>query len=107
MINRLARIKIYLQRTSNYMSLSNFFVLTLFALTNLFHFTLRWWQAALLLPCILVFLAILGWAEDRLGVLREEQRTYFQRVPQIDDILERLNHIEKLVHKEAHVERPV
>jgi hypothetical protein len=88
LVNRFARVKIYLHRVSGYMGLINFGLLSYLALSNWYGDVIKpgLWTIPFVLT-ILAILAFVGWCEDRLGVLREEQRTYFSRVPQMDDAI--------------------
>ena len=93
MIKRIARYKIYVDRARWYYVLIQFFIIVLIYIETK-GFELDWWYYPLLVIIILVSLIVIGFADRRAGMLKEEQRFYSTENPVIRDIVERLKRLE-------------
>lgn len=43
----------------------------------------------LIIPCVLVFLVLIGYIDDKLGIFTKENELHNDRVPQINELLKK------------------
>ena len=100
MKKRLARFKVYTERSRWYMVY--FQMLLLFALfLSDKGISLIWWQYPLLLVVVACIFIVLGYFEVKLGMMKEEQLKISQENPMLLDILDQLKKLnEKRIEKD-------
>jgi len=93
-IKRLARYKIYIDRSRWYYVLIQFFVIILIYFNTL-DLQLDWWHYPIIFLVTISSMIVAGFIDRRIGMIREEQRFYSTENPVIQDILNRLKEFEK------------
>ena len=100
--NFLIQLKVYMGRTSSYISLINTGMILFLFLSNLERYNVDVDIKDWLLPIFLFGLMgmfLFGYLEDKLGFYRQEQKTTQSRSPYLLEIVERLDKIEKKLDK--------
>ncbi len=100
--NFFIRIKVYIARTGSYISLVNTALILFLFLSNLekYGIDVRIEKWILPLSILGVFSMVLfGFFEERLGFFGEEQKVSYSRNPYMQEIIERLDRIEKKMKK--------
>lgn len=96
------RTKVYISRTGNYISLINTVLILFLFLSGLEKYGIDIRIENLIIPFFIigVFLMILfGFIEEKLGFYGEEQKVSYSRNPYMQNIVERLERIEKKLDK--------
>lgn len=102
MRNFLMRIKVYLARAGSYIALINTTLIIFLFLSNLekYNIDIRIEQWIIPISIIGVIMMILfGFIEEKLGFYGEEQKVSYSRNPYMQDIVKRLDSIEKKLDK--------
>ena len=102
--SKLTHMKVYLSRALGYASLVNMALILFLALSNLEQYGVDIVLEKWLIPIFIVLffvLILLGFLEDKLGFFSEEQKVVNIRNPQMNEILNRLDRLEKKVDKIA------
>lgn len=100
--NLLIQLKVYMGRTSSYISLVNTAMILFLFLSNLEKYEIDIRIEKLILPMFIFGLSLMlffGFLEDRLGFYRQEQKTVQSRSPYFKEIIDRLEKIEKKIQK--------
>jgi hypothetical protein len=100
--NIFIRIKVYMKRTTSYLSMINTAMILFLFLSNLEKYGIDIDIGQLIIPLFILGVALtilFGYIEDRLGFYKEEQRTTQSRSPYFNEIVERLDKIEKNLDK--------
>lgn len=100
--NFLIRLKVYMSRTSSYLSLINTAMILFLFLSNLEKYNYDVEIKDLLIPLFifgLFMMLLFGYLEDRFGFYSQEQRTTQSRSPYMREIIDRLEKIEKKLKK--------
>ena len=100
--NLLIRFKVYMARTSSYLSLINTGMILFIFLSNLERYNIDVDIKDWLLPIFIIGLVgmlAFGYLEDKLGFYREEQKTTQSRNPYFKEIIERLDKIKEQLNK--------
>jgi len=96
--SKLIHAKVYLHRALGYASIVNTALILFLALVSLEKYgidiSLQKWGIPLFISLFIV-LILLGLLEDKLGFFAEEQKVNASRNPQLNDIVKRLDRIEK------------
>ena len=93
LITMLAQNKINITRMSGYISLGQFALVAATWLAVSTALT-QWWYVLPIGVAVVAVILAAGRAEINAGVLEAEQKIYFNAVPQVTEILERLERIE-------------
>ena len=99
--SKLVHAKVFLNRALGYVSLLNMALILFLALSNLEKYNIDIRLESWLLPIFLslfLLLVFIGYIEDKLGFFREEQKVHGVRNPQLTEIIERLDRIEKKIY---------
>lgn len=100
--NLFIRIKVYLARSASYISMVNTAMILFLFLSNLEKYGIDLWIGHLIFPLILLGIILMigfGYIEDKLGFYTQEQKTTQSRSPYLNEILHRLDTIEKKLKK--------
>ena len=101
--NFFIRLKVYMSRTSSYLSLINTAMILFLFLSNLEKYNYDIEIKDMIVPLFILglfMMLLFGYLEDKLGFYRQEQRTTQSRSPYMREMLDRLENIEKkLKHK--------
>ena len=98
----LIKLKVYMARTSSYISLVNTAMILFLFLSNLERYNIDIEIQDMILPIFVVGLfgmLLFGFLEDKLGFYSQEQKTTQSRSPVLNDIVKRLDRIEKKAKK--------
>ena len=95
-VNVYARAKIYTQRMTHYLGL---FRTAGIAILIFQGYDIPLWVAITGFVVMIIAMMGLGWCEDRIGVIKEEQRIYTERNPLIIKVLEELQELRKEIGK--------
>lgn len=96
--SKLVHAKVYLMRALGYASLFNMALILFLALSNLEKYGIDIRLESWLIPIFFLMffvLVLLGYLEDKLGFFSEEQKVHGVRNPQLNEILKRLDRIER------------
>ena len=96
------RLKIYMARTSSYISLVNTAMILFLFLSNLEKYDVDIYIKDWIVPIFgfgLIGMFFFGYLEDKLGFYKQEQRTTQSRSPYLTDIVNRLERIESKLDK--------
>jgi len=95
---KLIRTKLYYQRALGYISIVNSAMLLFLLLSNLEKYGIDLNIEKLFFPILIagvIIMILFGYLEDKLGFLREESYFVSKRNPQMQEIIDRLERIEK------------
>jgi len=95
---KLIRTKLYYQRALGYISIVNSAMLLFLLLSNLEKYGIDINIRQLFFPILIfgvIMLVLFGYLEDRMGFLREETHFVSKRNPDMQEILDRLERMEK------------
>lgn len=100
--SKIVHSKLFIQRSMSYVSIINSAMILFLLLSNLEKYGInirieRWFFPIILIGFIL--LITFGYIEDRLGFHSEESRAATNRNPQMTEIMNRLDRIEKKLDK--------
>ncbi|MBN1502872.1 hypothetical protein JW930_04970 [Candidatus Woesearchaeota archaeon] len=100
--NFLINIKVYISRTSSYLSLLNTAMVLFLFLSNLEKYNIDIRIEDWIIPIFIVVIILIiffGFLEDKLGFYSQEQKTVQSRSPYFKDINERLKRIEEKIER--------
>ncbi|MBR9699059.1 hypothetical protein GOV09_01220 [Candidatus Woesearchaeota archaeon] len=96
--SKLTHAKVFMHRALTYASIINMALILFLALSNLEKYgmdiRLETWGIPIFI-LLIVMLVLLGFLEDRLGFFEEEQKVTAKRNPHLNEIIKRLDRIEK------------
>ena len=96
------RIKVYFSRTAGYISMINTAMILFLFLSNLEKYNIDISIQKWIIPMFVIGvlgMILFGYLEDKFGFFRQEQRRSQSRSPYLNDIVERLERIEKKLNK--------
>lgn len=98
------RWKIYIDRCRMYITYIQFFLLGFlflkeFPLIWTFVITFYYWTMPILLLMFILFSLLIGWAENKLGIIEEEQARISSLNPVLMDIKKDIEEIKKCLEK--------
>ena len=92
MIKRLARWKVYVDRSRWYFVLIQFLMIVImFIESKGFH--LEWWHYPLITISVLVALVVAGFIDRALGIIKSEQEFYAQENPFFQNLMKEIKNI--------------
>ncbi len=98
MRSRIVHAKVFMNRALGYAALVNMALILFLALSNLEKYGIDIMLGKWLIPIFLLLfmgLIFVGYIEDKLGFFKEEQKVSSIRNPQLNDIIKRLERIER------------
>jgi hypothetical protein len=98
----LIKLKIYIARTGNYIGLVNTVLILFLFLSGLEKYGIDIEIEDLILPFFVLgvlLMVLFGFLEEKLGFYGEEQKVAYSRNPYMQDIVERLDRIERKLAK--------
>lgn len=90
--------KLFMQRTMSWLALINSAMIIFLVLSKLQDYGFKIYITAWIIPIFIVFVLLMilfGYIEDKTGFYREESYAAAKRNPFFEDIIERLDRIEK------------
>jgi len=98
----LIQLKVYMSRTSSYISLVNTGMILFLFLSNLEKYNVDIEIKDMIIPIFIIGLMgmfLFGYLEDKLGFYQQEQKTTQSRSPYLKEIIDRLDKVEKKLDK--------
>lgn len=89
MIKRLARWKIYVDRSRWYFVLIQFLMIVVMFIESK-GFILSWWHYPLIVIGVLLLLVVAGYLDRSLGIIKAEQQFYADENPFFQDMMREL-----------------